>query len=195
MKRFPLLLAFVLSLAVFVAGGAFSDEFLFQAEGFSVREEGGNLILVWGTSGEPKSLSFDAVGTEKLCEVLDQVHAKVEEIEFESFGDESVETRYIASAEEGYRLRVDSFSRFWRSGAFKSFLVLSPVKAEEQPREDFVQEFLVYHHHSESVEKERVMVRMDEGQEVMLEVTPSDEYGKEFLRFREVLGDFTGREK
>jgi len=190
------MLAIALFLAVFVGGEVFADEFLLQTEGFSVNAQGERLVFVWEASGGRKKLTLDAGGAEKLYELMDEVHKKVEEIEFESFGDESVDTRYIESIEGEYRLRIDDFARFWGSGVFKSFLMLSPMKGdEEQPREGFAHEFLVYHHHSERYESEPMMVRMDDGEEVMIEVTPSDEYGEEFLEFLQVLGKFTGKEE
>lgn len=195
MKRFPLPFAFALFLVLSLSGCVVAAEPLFQTEAFSVSGQNGKLIFAWEASGELKKLTLDPSGAAKLSEFVDDLHGKAEEIEFESFGDESVESFFINSAEGEYRLRADSFARFWRSGAFKYFLVLSPVKGEDQSRERDRQEFTVYHHHSELVEREQIMVRMDDGQEVVLDVTPSDEYGEKFMEFRQVLAGFAGQDR
>lgn len=195
MKKSVLILLLVLVISLFMTPCLFATEtqasgILYDEETFKMEK---NLVLTWDTPDGEKKVILDAAGVEKLYRLAEEARKKGGDIEPEFLFDGKVKTDIIETAEGTYRLRTDYFVRFWRSGAYKSYFVISPVKGTEEPKEDSFKEFMVFHHHSELLEKERVMIRVEEGKEQIVKDIPSEEYGEEFLKFHETLADFLQR--
>jgi hypothetical protein len=49
---------------------------------------------------------------------------------------------------------------------------------------------MVFHHHSELLEKGKLMIRDQEGKPQLADEVPSDEWGREFLDFLKTLNEF-----
>lgn len=163
------------------------QDYLFNEHGLSLEKK---MVLTWDTPEGERVVELDTEGAEKLRGLAEEAKAKGGDIEPEYLYEDKVKTDFIEPAEGKYRLRVDYYVMFWRSGAYKSYFMISPVRGKEKPEEGFGRRFMVFHHHSELLEKEKIMIRDQDGKPQLADAVPSEEWGREFLDFLKALNEF-----
>jgi hypothetical protein len=192
MKRRMLLIISAIFASLFLVPVLYASEkdnpnTLYSSDSFRLEKK---MVLTWDTPEGERIVELDNEGAKKLRDLAEEAKAKGGNIEPEFLYEGKVKTDFIEPAEGEYRLRVDYYVMFWRSGAYKSYFMISPVTEKEKPEEGFGRRFMVFHHHSELLEKGKLMIRDQEGKPQLADEVPSDEWGREFLDFLKTLNEF-----
>lgn len=192
MKRGMLLILSVIFASLFLvpmldASEEVDPNALYSSDSFRLEKK---MVLTWDTPEGERVVELNNKGVKQLRDLAGEAKAKGGNIEPEFLYEGKVKTDFIEPAEGKYRLRVDYYVMFWRSGAYKSYFMISAVRGEEKPEESFSKRFMVFHHHSELLEKEKIMIRDQDGKPQLADEVPSEEWGREFLDFLKALNEF-----